>query len=164
MMPQLGMAQDADKIVSWLKSADDAITKGDALFEVETDKATMEVEAQADGFLTDVCAAEDDEVLVGAMIAHISNSAEDSVASPALDRAKDTGEDKGDSLPKGVSVTMPQLGVAQDTGLLVSWQKALGDPVAADDILFESRNWLCCTKPLKFEVPLSPDGFSPRPL
>ena len=48
-MPQLGMAQDAGKIVSWLKKPGDAVSKGDALFEVETDKATMEVEAQADG-------------------------------------------------------------------------------------------------------------------
>jgi pyruvate/2-oxoglutarate dehydrogenase complex dihydrolipoamide acyltransferase (E2) component len=55
-MPQLGMAQDAGKIVSWLKAPGDAVTKGDALFEVETDKATMEVEAQASGYLTHVTA------------------------------------------------------------------------------------------------------------
>ena len=40
-MPQLGMAQDAGKIVSWLKSPGDAVSKGDALFEVETDKAMV---------------------------------------------------------------------------------------------------------------------------
>jgi pyruvate dehydrogenase E2 component (dihydrolipoamide acetyltransferase)/2-oxoglutarate dehydrogenase E2 component (dihydrolipoamide succinyltransferase) len=57
-MPQLGMAQDAGKIVSWLKAPGDAVEKGEALFEVETDKATMEVEAQAAGFLTGVAAAQ----------------------------------------------------------------------------------------------------------
>ena len=56
-MPQLGMAQDAGKIVAWLKSPGDKVAKGDALFEVETDKATMEVEAQAAGYLTGVVAA-----------------------------------------------------------------------------------------------------------
>ena len=50
-MPQLGMTQDSGVIVSWLKGTGDPVAEGDALFEVETDKATMEVEAQADGFL-----------------------------------------------------------------------------------------------------------------
>ena len=76
-MPQLGMAQDAGKIVSWLKAPGDAVAKGDALFEVETDKATMEVEAQAAGFLTGVSASEGEDVPVGAIIARISESAED---------------------------------------------------------------------------------------
>ena len=39
IMPALGMAQDTGKIVSWLKSSGDAVKTGDALFEVETDKA-----------------------------------------------------------------------------------------------------------------------------
>ena len=46
IMPALGMAQDSGILVSWLKQPGDAIAVGDALFEVETDKATMEVEAQ----------------------------------------------------------------------------------------------------------------------
>ena len=124
--------------------------KGDALFEVETDKATMEVEAQADGFLTDVCAAEGDDVLVGAVIARISDSAEDSMTTPAPTATKDNDDD----LPQGVSVTMPQLGMAQDTGLLVSWQKALGDAVAADDVLFEVE-----TDKSTMEVPAGKDGY-----
>ena len=52
-LPQLGMAQDAGKIVSWLKAPGDAVAKGDALLEVETDKAVIGgVEARASGFLT----------------------------------------------------------------------------------------------------------------
>jgi pyruvate/2-oxoglutarate dehydrogenase complex dihydrolipoamide acyltransferase (E2) component len=49
IMPALGMAQDTGLIVSWLKKPGDAVKTGDALFEVETDKAVMEVEAVADG-------------------------------------------------------------------------------------------------------------------
>lgn len=70
-MPQLGMTQDSGVIVSWLKNAGDAVSEGDALFEVETDKATMEVEAQAAGFLAGVQAAEGDDVPVGDVIALI---------------------------------------------------------------------------------------------
>ncbi|WP_284261313.1 biotin/lipoyl-containing protein [Roseicyclus amphidinii] len=136
-MPQLGMAQDAGKIVSWLKSPGDAVSKGDALFEVETDKATMEVEAQADGFLTGVSAAEGDDVPVGQVIARISDSAEDDDAPEAAEPAPAPAASGAGDLPEGHRVTMPQLGMAQDSGLLVTWLKAPGDEVAVEDVLFE---------------------------
>ncbi|MBD3678682.1 MAG: pyruvate dehydrogenase [Rhodobacteraceae bacterium] len=153
-MPQLGMAQDAGKIVSWLKAPGDAVAKGDALFEVETDKATMEVEAQADGFLTGVVAAEGDDVPVGQVIARISDSAEGAGDSPAPATAAAPTESAADDLPEGKPVTMPQLGMAQDTGLLVSWLKSPGDEVAADDVLFEVE-----TDKSTMEVPAGASGF-----
>ena len=82
-MPQLGMAQDSGKIVVWLKSPGDAVAKGDALLEVETDKTTMEVEAQADGFLSQVTAADGEDVPVGQVIAMITASADDAGRPPA---------------------------------------------------------------------------------
>jgi pyruvate dehydrogenase E2 component (dihydrolipoamide acetyltransferase)/2-oxoglutarate dehydrogenase E2 component (dihydrolipoamide succinyltransferase) len=138
-MPQLGMAQDAGKIVSWLKAPGDAVAKGDALLEVETDKAVMEVEAQASGFLTGVTASAGEDVPVGQVIARISESAEDDAPPPAPaapDSAADAQPQDG-ALPEGHAVTMPQLGMAQDSGVLVTWLKALGEEVAADDVLFE---------------------------
>ncbi|PXW63906.1 biotin-dependent enzyme, partial [Loktanella sp. PT4BL] len=75
IMPALGMAQETGLIVAWHKQPGDAVAKGDILFEVETDKATMEVEAAADGFLTDVAAGEGTDVPVGNVIAKISDSA-----------------------------------------------------------------------------------------
>ncbi|RYG92831.1 pyruvate dehydrogenase [Loktanella sp. IMCC34160] len=150
-MPQLGMAQDAGKIVSWLKAPGDPVAKGDALFEVETDKATMEVEAQADGFLTGVVAGEGEDVPVGSVIARISESADDDTPAAPAPTAEAA---PADDLPEGKTVTMPQLGMAQDTGLLVSWQKAPGDAVAADDVLFEVE-----TDKSTMEVPAGLDGF-----
>ncbi|WP_439155977.1 biotin/lipoyl-containing protein [Yoonia sp.] len=147
-MPQLGMAQDAGKIVSWLKGPGDAVAKGDALFEVETDKATMEVEAQANGFLTGVTASEGDDVPVGAVIARISDSADDDTA------VEPAAPAEGDDLPAGKSVTMPQLGMAQDSGLLVNWLKSPGDAVAADDVLFEVE-----TDKSTMEVAAGSDGY-----
>ena len=73
-MPQLGMVQDSGVIVAWLKSNGDPVTAGDPIFEVETDKATMEVEAAADGYLSGVKAAEGDNVPVGHLIAMIVGS------------------------------------------------------------------------------------------
>ncbi len=83
IMPALGMAQDRGLIVSWLKQPGDAVKAGDALFEVETDKATMEVEAAVDGFLTNVSAAAGEEVAVGNVIAQISETAEGTPVTPA---------------------------------------------------------------------------------
>lgn len=152
-MPQLGMTQDAGKIVSWLKAPGDAVTKGDALFEVETDKATMEVEAQASGFLTSVSASEGEDIAVGAVIARISDSADDDGPAAAAP-APTASDDLADALPDGTSVTMPQLGMAQDSGLLVSWQKSPGDAVKSDDVLFEVE-----TDKSTMEVEAGTDGY-----
>ena len=73
-MPQLGMTQDSGVIVAWLKAAGDAVAEGDALFEVETDKATMEVEAATAGWLAGVRKGEGDDVPVGDVIALIVDS------------------------------------------------------------------------------------------
>jgi pyruvate dehydrogenase E2 component (dihydrolipoyllysine-residue acetyltransferase) len=70
-MPALEMAQETGKIVSWLKKEGDAISKGEPLLEVETDKAVVEVEAAADGVLAGVKSHEGDVVQVGVTIAWI---------------------------------------------------------------------------------------------
>ena len=150
-MPQLGMAQDAGKIVSWLKAPGDAVAKGDALFEVETDKATMEVEAQASGFLTHVRAQAGEDVPVGEAIARISESAEEDEA-PADPAAAEPATD--DTLPEGREITMPQLGMAQDSGVIVGWLVKPGAQVGADDLLFEVE-----TDKATMEVPAGVSGY-----
>lgn len=70
-MPALGMAQETGILVNWLKSEGEPVTKGEPLMEVETDKATVEVEAPASGILANVAAAVGDEVPVGQTIALI---------------------------------------------------------------------------------------------
>jgi len=157
-MPQLGMAQDAGRIVAWLKAPGEAVAKGDALFEVETDKATMEVEAQTGGYLTGISANEGDDVPVGAVIARISETAEDEAGTPAAasvpEPEPEPEPEAGAALPEGKAVTMPQLGMAQDSGLLVGWLKTPGEAVAADDLLFEVE-----TDKSTMEVPAGLDGY-----
>jgi pyruvate dehydrogenase E2 component (dihydrolipoamide acetyltransferase) len=70
-MPALGMAQDTGKVVRWFKREGDAITLGEPLLEVETDKAVVEVEAVATGVLARITAQEGDVVPVGRQIALI---------------------------------------------------------------------------------------------
>lgn len=76
ILPALGMAQESGKIVRWLKTEGEQVTQGEPLVEVETDKATVELEAPASGFLSAVTAANGDEVPVGHAIAEIRTEAE----------------------------------------------------------------------------------------
>ena len=76
VMPALELTQETGKLVSWRKKEGEAVAKGETLLEVETDKAVVEVEALADGFLAGVKAKEGDVIAVGHTIAWIVNKGE----------------------------------------------------------------------------------------
>ena len=76
VMPALEMAQETGKLVSWLKKEGEAVSKGEPLLEVETDKAVMEVESPGNGILAGIKVQPGDEVPVGRTIAWILNSGE----------------------------------------------------------------------------------------
>ena len=69
VMPALEMAQETGKLVSWKKKEGEKVAKGEMLLEVETDKAVVEIEAQAAGILGGVTAKIGDVVPVGQTIA-----------------------------------------------------------------------------------------------
>ena len=71
IMPALGVAQEKGTLINWLKAEGQTVSKGEPLMEVETDKATVEIEAVASGILANVTAAAGDEVPVGQTIALI---------------------------------------------------------------------------------------------
>lgn len=71
IMPALGVSQDTGVIVAWHKSAGDPVRQGDLLMEVETDKAVVEIEADAEGILGRILANEGDDVPVGQVVAVI---------------------------------------------------------------------------------------------
>jgi pyruvate dehydrogenase E2 component (dihydrolipoamide acetyltransferase) len=81
-MPALGMAQETGTLVRWLRAAGDSVQEGDALAEIQTDKATVELEARASGTLADIRAREGEDIPVGQVIALILSPGEQS-ASPA---------------------------------------------------------------------------------
>jgi pyruvate dehydrogenase E2 component (dihydrolipoamide acetyltransferase) len=71
IMPALGVAQEKGTLLNWLKAEGQSVTKGEPLMEVETDKATVEIEAPASGILANVTAGAGDEIPVGNKIAVI---------------------------------------------------------------------------------------------
>ena len=90
-MPQLGMAQDSGQMVGWLVELGAQVGPDDLLFEVETDKATMEVPAGASGYLAATLAQAGEDVAVGAPVAILTAEAPaNPVARSAADAAPAT--------------------------------------------------------------------------
>ncbi|MBO6757185.1 MAG: pyruvate dehydrogenase [Roseibium sp.] len=152
IMPALGMAQDTGHLLAWHKKPGEAVEAGDILFEVETDKAAMEVEAQSNGYLTDVTVEAGVDVPVGQTIAVISETPDGASRNPAPP-APDVAPEEPAGI-EGNQVIMPALGMAQDTGLIISWAKKPGEPVSADDVLLEVE-----TDKAAMEVPAGFDGY-----
>jgi pyruvate dehydrogenase E2 component (dihydrolipoamide acetyltransferase) len=110
IMPALGMAQETGKILRWLKTEGEAVSKGEPLMEIETDKVTVEVEAPADGTIA-LRAAEGDEVDVGKAVAVIVGAGEPMPEPGSIDAAKTSSADAqpvADIEPEKVPTTQSQ--------------------------------------------------------
>jgi pyruvate dehydrogenase E2 component (dihydrolipoamide acetyltransferase) len=83
LMPQLGETVAEGKVTKWFKSAGDKVAPGDNLFEIETDKVSMEVPATEAGVLAEVRVAAGEVAPVGAVVAVISGSGAAVKAAPA---------------------------------------------------------------------------------
>src|SRR6185437_11094504 len=83
LMPQLGETVAEGKVTKWFKSAGDKVAPGDNLFEIETDKVSMEVPATEAGVLAEVRVAAGEVAPVGAVVAVISGSGAAVNAAPA---------------------------------------------------------------------------------
>jgi pyruvate dehydrogenase E2 component (dihydrolipoamide acetyltransferase) len=87
IMPKMGDAMTEGKVVRWYKKAGDAVKKGEPVLEIETDKVNLDLEAEADGTLTNVVAAEGQMVDVGGVLATIAAAGE-STDAPAKKEEK----------------------------------------------------------------------------
>ena len=83
LMPQLGETVAEGKITKWFKSAGDAVKPGDNLFEIETDKVSMEVPSITAGTLTEIRVQTGETALVGAVVAVIAGEGGAAASAPA---------------------------------------------------------------------------------
>jgi pyruvate dehydrogenase E2 component (dihydrolipoamide acetyltransferase) len=81
LMPQLGETVAEGKIVKWFKAAGDAVKPGDNLFEIETDKTSMEVPATFGGTLSEIRFQVGETAKVGAVVAVIAGAGGAAVSS-----------------------------------------------------------------------------------
>ena len=86
VIPALGMARETGTLIEWLKAAGDQVAKGEPLMEIETDKATVEIEAPASGILANVTAQAGDVIPVGQRTA-LSRSLDSLLSNPWLPSA-----------------------------------------------------------------------------
>ena len=77
VMPKMSDTMEEGVVVKWLKHEGDRVASGEALAEIETDKAVLELEATAAGVLRKILAQEDNKVPVGQLIAVIGSEDED---------------------------------------------------------------------------------------
>jgi len=75
-MPALELGQETGKLVAWKKHEGESVSKGEPLFEIETDKAVLEVESPGDGILSGIKLQEGESVSVGQIIAWILRDGE----------------------------------------------------------------------------------------
>lgn len=77
ILPQLTETMEEATIMSWRKKPGDSVAKKDILFEVETDKMTMEVEAVDAGVLCEILVEEDGVATVGQQVATLADSSDE---------------------------------------------------------------------------------------
>lgn len=164
-MPKMSDTMEEGVIAQWLKKVGDKVKPGDILAEVETDKATMELESYDEGTLLFIGVKEKDAVPVNGVIAILGEEGENiedllkdiesggSAESAPNEKNEDgsEGDTKGKSEEKskdaavdidvsGIAatvITMPKMSDTMQEGTISSWLKKEGDVVKSGDVLAE---------------------------
>ena len=98
-IPRLGQGMESGTVVKWLKSEGDRVEKGEPLYELDTEKVTQEVEADASGVLLKI-AVQEGEVPVGTTVALIGEEGEKVEASaPEVPKVDETKAEEGSPAP-----------------------------------------------------------------
>ncbi|MGI8865767.1 MAG: dihydrolipoamide acetyltransferase family protein [Rubrobacteraceae bacterium] len=105
IMPKMGDAMEEGTLVKWLMSEGDEVSEGDAIAEIETDKVTMELEAEDAGTLAQLIAGEGDDVAVGEAIAFIQAEGEEVPESGGASEESEGEAEEGGDEEGGASQT-----------------------------------------------------------
>ncbi|MBC7389132.1 MAG: 2-oxo acid dehydrogenase subunit E2 [Opitutaceae bacterium] len=156
-MPKMSDTMTEGTIASWAKKVGDTVKAGDVLAEVETDKATMELESYEAGTLLYIGVKEKDSVPVDAIIAIIGKAGEDisslingnSGGSIEKQNTPIPPDEKSDAIPANVEgqkdtsgieatvIRMPKMSDTMTEGVIVAWHKKVGDKVKSGELLAE---------------------------
>ncbi|ULQ56494.1 pyruvate dehydrogenase complex dihydrolipoamide acetyltransferase [Flavihumibacter rivuli] len=151
LMPRLSDTMTEGVIAAWHKKVGDTVKKGELLAEVETDKATMELESYKDGTLLHIGIEKGGKLQVNDLLAIIGNPGEDisglinggaapAAASPAPEAAPApaAAPAAGLDLSKVEEVIlMPRLSDTMTEGVIAAWHKKVGDKVSKGELLAE---------------------------
>lgn len=156
LMPRLSDTMTEGVIAAWHKKVGDKVNKGDLLAEIETDKATMELESYQQGTLLHVGTPNGGKLQVNDLLAIIGNEGEDvsalvaqhsggavvATAAPVAEPAKvepvavaETTSTTVDASSLEEVVLMPRLSDTMTEGVIASWSKNVGDTVKKGEVL-----------------------------
>jgi len=163
LMPRLSDTMTEGVIAAWHKKVGDPVKKGDLLAEVETDKATMELESYKDGTLLHIGTEKGGKLQVNDLLAIIGNKGEDisqltkgggqqssggtqsSGDSKKAEKKQDAPAPAPEKKPAGGKsidiskmdevVLMPRLSDTVTEGVIAGWNKNVGDTVKKGDVL-----------------------------
>lgn len=151
-MPKMSDTMEEGVIASWLVKVGDNVKSGDILAEVETDKATMELESYEDGTILHLGIKEKEAVKIDGVIAIIGDKGENiddllsSAASVESAPKESTQAEPTKKIPsevidtsniKAALITMPKMSDTMTEGVIANWLKKVGDEVKSGDILAE---------------------------
>lgn len=150
-MPKMSDTMEEGVIASWVKKVGDEVSSGDILAEVETDKATMELESYQDGVLLYIGVNEKEAVPVDGVLAVIGEKGEE--YKHLLEESNQDNGVKDEAAPESASsnaapavdtssinasiIRMPKMSDTMEEGVIASWLKKKGDKVESGDILAE---------------------------
>jgi pyruvate dehydrogenase E2 component (dihydrolipoamide acetyltransferase) len=126
VMPRLSDSMEEGTILKWLKGNGEQVALGEAIAEIETDKATMTYEADAAGYLQ-IVAPEGETLAIGAVIAHLLSSSEEAAATPAAPAAPAAAAPPAASEP----AEAPQPALSVPEPVAVSASAGAGAPATA---------------------------------
>lgn len=103
-MPKYGETMTEGTIFNWFKQEGDQVQKGEVLYQVETDKFSMDVEAEADGVLAKILVGENETAPIGDVVAIIADEGEEVEETAKADQDEktidDAAEEKSDLVEK----------------------------------------------------------------
>src|SRR5919205_1227120 len=114
-MPKMGDAMEEGTLIKWLKSEGEEVSEGDPIAEIETDKVTMELEAEDAGTLAQLIASEGQDVPVGEAIAFIQGEGEEvPERSEGGGEAEEEAEEGGEEDGGGAQATATETEAAEE--------------------------------------------------
>src|ERR1700692_1652260 len=115
LMPQLGETVSEGKIVKWFRSAGDQVKPGDNLFEIETDKVSMEVPSTTTGVLAEIRVPAGDVAPAGAIVAVIADGSHAQPIRPSAAVPLPAPAAKPVAAPAATTVAAPVADIRQDS-------------------------------------------------
>jgi pyruvate dehydrogenase E2 component (dihydrolipoamide acetyltransferase) len=147
LMPQAGQSMEEGTILSWKVQEGDRIEVGQVIMEIETDKATMEVEAVDAGRLARIVHREGDIVEVKQPVAFLADNdadvdsllAGEGLVTPAATPASPAPAQQTLAVPEGAvtPILMPQAGQSMEEGTILGWKVQEGDRIEFGQVIME---------------------------